>query len=63
MKTFEVEIKRTQFITVKIDANSVREAIDKAENQDIANWLPWFQVENAVYDATHIVEIPKKEKE
>ena len=58
MKTFEVEVKRTQFITVKVEAESIREAIDRAEDPEITNWFPWDQVENASYDAIHINEIP-----
>lgn len=60
MKTFEVEVKRTQFMTVTVEAESVREAIDMAESPE-TNWFPWDQVENVTYEATHINEIPNKE--
>lgn len=60
MKTFEVEVKRTQFLTVTVEAESVREAIDKAEDPEKTNWFPWDQVENVTYEATHINEIPNK---
>jgi len=61
MKKFEIEIKKTQFITVTIEAESIRQAIDKAEDPENANWYAWDEVENAIYDATHIHEIPNKQ--
>lgn len=61
MKTFEVEVKRTQFLTITVEAESIREAIDKAEDSEKTNWFPWDQVENATYDAIHVAQIPNKE--
>jgi len=58
MKTFEIEVKRTQFMTITVKAESIREAIDKAENPNESNWLPWEELETATYDTTHIYEIP-----
>ena len=60
MKTFELTVRKTQFITVKVKAESIRKAIDKAENPDEANWYPWDTAENADYEAIHIVEIPNE---
>lgn len=60
MKTFEVEIKRTQFLTIKVEAETIREAIDTAEDPDKTNWFPWDQVEYVIYDVTHIIEIPNE---
>jgi len=60
MKTFEVEVRRTQFMTVTVEAESRREAIDKAENPNDTNWFPWDQLETATYEAIHINEILNK---
>lgn len=61
MKTFEVEIKRTQLMTTTVEAESLRDAIDKAEDNKENNWLPWDQLEDATYEVTHINQIPNKE--
>jgi len=58
MKLFKVEIKRTQFLTVTLDAETLRQAIDKAEDPERAPWFPWDQIENATYEVIHVDEIP-----
>lgn len=62
MAKFEVEVRRTQFLTIVVEAETRREAIDKAEDPNNSNWANWDGCENATYDATHINEIPNNKQ-
>lgn len=47
-------------MTVTVEAEDLRHAIDKCEDPDEANWFGWDSCENANHEVIHIVEIPNK---